>query len=212
MRLPLGGRKHMETSMKKLALSCLLPVLALTACQADPAEIADLRADVDALKLEVFGNPLAYCPEADSLTDTSAYQAALNGLPDAELETEEWHKLNADRDGVITLTSGLKYSVIQEGIENGISPVGSQQVTVNYHGFFRDGKTFDSSYDRGQSLDFPANGVISGWVEALQQMKPCEARTLYVPSNLAYGEKGRGGIPADATLMFHVQLLKVAVN
>ena len=197
--------------MKKLALSCLIPVLALTAC-VDPAEIESLRADVDALKLETYGDPLAYCPKADRIADISAYAASIENLPDAELETAEWHKLNAEREGVITLTSGLQYSVVQDGIEDGLSPVGSELVTVKYHGFFRDGSRFDSSYERGESLDFPANGVIKGWVEALQQMKPCEARTLYVPSNLAYGEKGRGGIPENATLMFHVQLLKVVKN
>lgn len=209
MRLPLGGRNNMETSMKKLALSYILPILALTACQADPAELQALRADVDALKLEVFGDPLATCPETNHFADISAYEEVMGALPDAELEPEEWHKLNAERDGVVTLPSGLQYTVVQTGIADGPSPVGGQTVDVNYHGFFRDGTTFDSSYNRGESLEFPANGVIRGWVESLQQMKPCEARTLYVPSRLAYGEQGRGGIPANATLLFHVQLLSV---
>ena len=195
--------------MKKLALSCLLPAFILMGCQPAPAEYEALRADVDALKLEVFGNPLANCPADQHLANTDAYVEVLGELPAADLEPEEWHKLNAERDGVITLPSGLQYSVVKSGNSDGPSPSGSQQVEVNYHGFFRDGNKFDSSYDRGNSLDFPANGVIPGWVEALNAMKPCDAWTLYIPSNLAYGEKGRGGIPANATLLFHVQLLAV---
>jgi len=195
--------------MKKIALSCLLPAIVLMGCQPAPAEYEALRADVDALKLEVFGDPLASCSADQRLADTKTYAASLEGLPAADLEPEEWHKLNAERDGVITLPSGLQYSVVQSGNTDGPSPTGSQLVEVNYHGFFRDGKTFDSSYTRGQSLDFPANGVIRGWVEALGKMKPCDAWTLYIPGDLAYGETGRGGIPANATLLFNVQLLEV---
>lgn len=195
--------------MKNFALSLAFAALALTACQAEPADLRELRADVDALKLEVFGDPLATCPDASHIADITGYESTLAGLPDPELEPEEWHAANAERDGVITLPSGLQYSVAQDGLAAGPSPEGSQIVEVNYHGFFRDGNTFDSSYDRGQPLEFPVNGVIRGWVEALGQMKPCEARTLYVPGKLAYGEAGRGGIPSNATLLFHVQLLAV---
>lgn len=195
--------------MKKLALSCLIPVFALMGCQADSAEIKELRADVDALKLEVFGNPLGSCPADQRLEDTTSYDAVLGELPDAQLEPEEWHKLNAERDGVITLPSGLQYSVVRSGNSGGPSPVGSQTIEVNYHGFFRDGSTFDSSYDRGQSIEFPANGVIRGWIEGLGEMKPCDAWTLYIPGDLAYGSNGRGSIPGNATLLFHVQLLAV---
>ena len=199
----------MEISMKKIALSCILPALALMGCQPNSAEIDALRADVDALKLEVFGNPLAACPAAEHLNDTAKYEATLGELPDAELDPDEWHKQNAERDGVITLPSGLQYSVVQSGNTKGPSPVGSQKIEVNYHGFFPNGDSFDSSYDRGIPLEFPANGVIRGWIEALGKMKPCDAWTLYIPGDLAYGSNGRGGIPPNATLLFHVQLLGV---
>ncbi len=195
--------------MKKLALTALVSAIALTACQADSAEIQDLRADVDALKLEVFGDPLAECPADQHLADITSYEAVLGTLPDAELEPEEWHKQNAERDGVITLPSGLQYSVIQSGNPDAPSPVGSQNIEVNYHGFFPNGETFDSSYDRKSPISFPANGVIAGWIEGLGKMKPCDAWTLYVPGDLAYGSRGRGGIPPNATLLFHVQLLGV---
>lgn len=195
--------------MKKLALSCLIPVIALLGCQQNSADVEALRADVDALKLEVFGDPLATCPTDDHLADISTYQDVLGELPDAELEAEEWHKLNAERDGVITLPSGLQYSVVKSGNPDGPSPVGSEVIEVNYHGFFPNGEKFDSSYDRGEPIEFPANGVIKGWIEALGQMKPCDAWTLYIPGDLAYGPRGRGGIPENATLLFHVQLLGV---
>lgn len=195
--------------MKKLALTALASAIALTACQPNNADIDALRADVDALKLEVFGDPLAVCPTDQELGDIAAYKDVLGELPDAELEPEEWHKQNAERDGVITLPSGLQYSVVQSGNPDAPSPVGSQKIKVNYHGFFRDGETFDSSYDRGSPIEFPANGVIQGWIEGLGKMKPCDAWTLYIPGDLAYGSRGRGSIPANATLLFHVQLLGV---
>jgi FKBP-type peptidyl-prolyl cis-trans isomerase len=197
--------------MKKL-LAMSLGTLALAACQpatSDNAEIKALRADVDALKLEVFGDPLAQCPQDKWLEGIDAYAATLEGLPDAELEPEAWHTSNGAREGVETTDSGLQYTVVQTGNANAPSPVGGQIVTVNYHGIFPNGDKFDSSYDRSEPSEFPANRVIRGWVEALQDMKPCEARTLYIPGDLAYGEQGRPGIPSNATLVFHVQLLGI---
>ena len=99
--------------------------------------------------------------------------------------------------------------MVQAGLDDGASPIGGEYVTVHYHGYFLDGNVFDSSYDRGETIDFPANGVIPGWVEALQDMKTCEARTLYIPGDLAYGKRGNRGIPPNATLLFNVQLIAV---
>ena len=97
----------------------------------------------------------------------------------------------------------------RQGLDDGASPEGSEMVTVHYHGYFPDGSVFDSSYERGETIEFPADGVIQGWIESLQDMKVCEARTLYIPGDLAYGPQGRPGIPADATLLFNVQLVGV---
>lgn len=199
--------------MKKSILLAGLTALVFSACQAptggQQADIKALRADVDALKIEVFGDPLLKCGDDKILSGIDAYAATKEGLPDATLEPEAWHTSNGLRDKVVTTKSGLQYSVVQQGNSEAPSPVGSQTIKVNYHGFFPDGKTFDSSYDRGEPIEFPANGVIKGWVEALADMKPCEARTLYIPGSLAYGEKGRASIPANATLLFHVQLLGI---
>jgi FKBP-type peptidyl-prolyl cis-trans isomerase FklB len=109
----------------------------------------------------------------------------------------------------MTLKSGLQYKIVNEGISNGISPIGPQVIRANYHGYFPDGNIFDSSYERGQPLEYNANAFIKGWNEALSLMKPCSAWILYVPGDLAYGPAGRPGIPANATLIFNMQLLEV---
>jgi len=124
-------------------------------------------------------------------------------------EGEEFLARNKKKEGVITLPSGLQYKVITEG--KGKSPKLTDTVTVNYRGTLIDGTEFDSSYKRGQPATFPVNGVIRGWVEALQLMKEGSKLELYVPSNLAYGERAAGGaIGPNATLIFEVELLKVA--
>lgn len=116
---------------------------------------------------------------------------------------------NAKEADVTTTASGLQYRVIQAGLENGAVAAPGQTIAANYHGFFIDGEVFDSSYTRGQPLVGPSNGFIKGWNEALGEMKVCEARTLYIPFDLAYGPRGRGSIPGGATLLFHMQLLGV---
>jgi len=116
---------------------------------------------------------------------------------------------NATSDGVITSESGLQYKVIQPGLENGAQATPGQGIAAHYHGFFIDKEVFDSSYQRGNPLTGPSNGFIKGWNEALGEMKVCEARTLFINSDLAYGDNGRGGIPGGATLLFNMQLLAV---
>lgn len=202
----------MKMNFKTPALmAACVSAMALAACQpgGNEAEVKELRKDVDALKVEVFGDPLAVCGEENILADVSAYAATLEGLPAADQEPEAWHLANGARKDVITTKSGLQYSVVKKGNEKAPTPEGGQMIEVNYHGFFPDGKKFDSSYDRGQPAEFPANRVIRGWVEALADMKPCEARTLYIPGDLAYGKNGRAEIPPNATLIFHVQLLGI---
>ena len=89
-------------------------------------------------------------------------------------------------------------------------PKETDQVTDHYHGTLIDGTVFDSSVERGQPATFPVNGVIPGWVEALQLMKPGAKYKLFIPSNLAYGERGAGGsIGPNATLIFEVELISI---
>ena len=116
---------------------------------------------------------------------------------------------NAKRVGVVTTATGLQYEVLTEG--SGDSPKETDQVTVHYHGTLIDGTVFDSSVERGQPATFPVNGVIPGWVEALQLMNPGAKFKLFIPSNLAYGERGAGGaIGPNATLIFEVELISIS--
>jgi FKBP-type peptidyl-prolyl cis-trans isomerase FklB len=115
---------------------------------------------------------------------------------------------NAERDGVVTLDSGLQYEVLKAG--DGEKPTADSTVRTHYHGTLMNGEVFDSSYDRGQPAEFPVNGVIKGWTEALQLMPVGSKWKLFVPSELAYGEQGAGGsIGPYETLVFDVELLNI---
>ena len=115
---------------------------------------------------------------------------------------------NGKKQGVITLPSGLQYMVIKEG--TGPKPTAEDKVTTHYHGTLIDGKVFDSSVDRGQPVTFAVNGVIPGWTEALQLMPVDSKWKLFIPSNLAYGERGAGGdIGPNETLIFDVELISI---
>lgn len=121
---------------------------------------------------------------------------------------EAFLKENASKEGVKTLPSGLQYKHIKEG--SGKSPKASDTVKVHYRGTLIDGTEFDSSYKRNEPIEFPLSGVIKGWTEGVQLMKEGGKIMLYIPSHLAYGERGAGGvIPPNATLVFEVELLKV---
>jgi FKBP-type peptidyl-prolyl cis-trans isomerase FklB len=116
---------------------------------------------------------------------------------------------NKKKDGVITLPSGLQYKVVKEGTGN--MPKLTDTVTVNYKGNLLDGTEFDSSYKRGEPVTFPVNGVIPGWTEALQKMKVGSKWQLFVPSSLAYGERGAGNvIGPNAALLFDVELISIS--
>jgi FKBP-type peptidyl-prolyl cis-trans isomerase FklB len=115
---------------------------------------------------------------------------------------------NKAKSGVVTLPSGLQYSVIEAG--KGKKPTASDMVTVDYEGKLLNDQVFDSSYKRGQPASFPVNGVIAGWQEALQLMNEGSTWMLYIPPNLAYGEAGAGpAIGPNETLVFKVHLIKV---
>lgn len=115
---------------------------------------------------------------------------------------------NKSKDGVVALESGLQYKILKEG--NGVKPVATDKVKVNYRGTLIDGTEFDSSYKRGEPVTFPANRVIKGWTEALQLMPVGSKWELYIPSDLAYGQRGAGAeIGPNSTLIFQVELLEI---
>ena len=114
----------------------------------------------------------------------------------------------APAQGPVTTKSGLIYKSIKEG--TGAAPAATDTVKVHYNGTLIDGTVFDSSVDRGQPASFPVSGVIPGWTEALQLMNVGSKWKLFVPSNLAYGERGAGAqIGPNTTLIFEVELLSI---
>lgn len=122
---------------------------------------------------------------------------------------EAFLKENAKKEGVKTTASGLQYSVTKEG--TGKSPKATDTVKVNYEGKLIDGTVFDSSYKRGEPIEFPLNRVIPGWTEGVQLMKEGATYEFVIPYKLAYGERGTPGgpIPPNATLIFKVELIQV---
>jgi FKBP-type peptidyl-prolyl cis-trans isomerase FklB len=125
-----------------------------------------------------------------------------------KVEGEAFLAANGKKPGIKTTASGLQYQVIKDG--TGKTPKPTDKVTTHYRGTLISGKQFDSSYDRGQPATFPVNGVIAGWTEALQLMKEGAKWKLFIPSDLAYGERGAGAdIPPNSTLIFEIELIKV---
>ena len=115
---------------------------------------------------------------------------------------------NGKKDGVKTTDSGLQYRVITEG--DGPKPGPMDKVRVHYAGRLVSGQEFDSSYKRGEPIEFPLNAVIAGWSEGVQLMQEGAKYEFAIPSQLGYGASGAGGvIPGNATLVFEVELLKV---
>ena len=114
---------------------------------------------------------------------------------------------NATKPGVVTLPSGLQYKILVAG--TGPKPTADDRVVCNYRGMLLDNTEFDSSYKRGQPVTFPVTGVIKGWTEALQLMPVGSKWQLFIPADLAYGERGQATIEPNATLVFEVELLSI---
>ncbi len=126
----------------------------------------------------------------------------------ARKEGEAFLAENKTKEGVVTLPSGLQYKIETEG--TGPKPTANDTVTCNYRGTLLNGKEFDSSYKRGEPTSFPVNGVIKGWTEALQLMPVGSKWQLFIPADMAYGDRGAGGdIGPGETLIFEVELLSI---
>lgn len=126
-------------------------------------------------------------------------------------EGEAFLKENSAKEGVVTLASGLQYQIIESGDAAGTKPTAASQVTTHYTGHLINGQVFDSSVQRGQPATFPVGGVIAGWTEALQLMVPGDKWKLYIPYDLAYGDRGAGqDIPPFAALIFDIELISVS--
>jgi FKBP-type peptidyl-prolyl cis-trans isomerase FklB len=126
----------------------------------------------------------------------------------ARKDGEAFLAANKSKEGVQTLPDGLQYKVLQQG--SGPKPTANDTVTVNYRGTLISGKEFDSSYKRGQPISFPVGGVIKGWTEALQLMPVGSKWQLFIPADLAYGDRGAGSdIGPGETLIFDVELISI---
>lgn len=160
-----------------------------------------LVGDMPAIEIDDINQAL----QAMHMRAEEAMQAAAKV---AAAEGETFLKDNALRSEVTVLDSGLQYEVITQG--SGEIPTSDKSVRVHYHGELTDGTVFDSSVSRGQPAEFPVTGVIKGWVEALQLMPVGSKWKLYIPHDLAYGERGAGAaIPPFAALVFEVELLDI---
>lgn len=123
-------------------------------------------------------------------------------------EGEVFLRENATKDGVVTTASGLQYMVLEES--DAEKPVATDQVKVHYRGTLLDGTEFDSSYKRGQPASFGLQRVIAGWTEGVQLMSVGSKYRFFIPSSLAYGQRGAGPlIGPNATLIFDVELLEI---
>lgn len=169
----------------------------------------DYVALAEGMKAIIEGaEPMIQPKEAGQILNEFFSQLQENQMKEAKENGAAFLAANGEREGVVTLKSGLQYEVMTEG--NGQKPKATDQVRCHYHGTLIDGTVFDSSVQRGEPAVFPVNGVIAGWVEALQLMPVGSKWKLFIPYNLAYGERGAGNsIPPCAALVFEVELLEI---
>lgn len=138
----------------------------------------------------------------------AAQQQQIEAMAEANLKAgEDYLVANAKKDGVTVTASGLQYRVLTAG--SGDSPQATDTVRVHYEGRLISGDVFDSSYQRGEPVSFPLNGVIPGWSEGVQLMTPGAKYEFTIPAALAYGPSGTGPIPPNSVLVFDVELLEI---
>ena len=199
--------QNLKTEMEKVSYS--LGVSVANSVKAQGLESIDAQAIGQAFADVFEGKELAISEEEANVILQEYFQKLANKTLEANSEAGKvFLAENAKREEVTITSSGLQYEILVEG--EGSSPKATDEVTVHYHGTLIDGSVFDSSVDRGQPATFPVNGVIPGWVEALQLMKPGSKYKLFIPSELAYGERGAGQmIGPNATLIFEVELISI---
>jgi FKBP-type peptidyl-prolyl cis-trans isomerase FklB len=172
----------------------------------------------DSLRLEVFLQAMEDVMVKnhvvmDATTSNNTVNAYVKQKKEAVVKAAkekevEFLTKNAQRKDVKVLPSGLQYRVLQQG--TGPKPVDGQKVTTHYKGTLLDGTVFDSSIDRGQPATFGLNGVIRGWTEILKMMPVGSKYEVFIPFDLAYGERAMGKIQPYSTLIFEIELLEIA--
>lgn len=199
--------KTPETEMEKVSYS--LGVNMASSVKSQGLESIDANAVAKAFNDVFEGNDLDISEE-ESMKILQDFFGKLQAKKSEKANEDGMNYLteNAQKEGVITTESGLQYEVLVSG--KGEKPTTNSQVTVHYHGTLIDGTIFDSSVDRGQPATFGVTQVIKGWTEALQLMSVGDKWKLTIPSNLAYGDQGAGGmIGPGETLIFEVELLSI---
>ncbi len=160
---------------------------------------------------DVFNGKAIALPDAflDKCIGEFQQKASAEKASKAKSEGQKFLAENAKRKGVVTTKSGLQYEVIKTGTDT-TKPKLKDKVKCHYHGTLINGKVFDSSVDRGEPISFAVTGVIAGWTEALQLMTVGSKWKLYIPSELAYGDRQMGAsIPPGSTLIFEVEILGI---
>ena len=199
--------KTPETEMEKVSYS--LGVNMASSVKSQGLDSIDANAVAKAFNDVFQGNDLDISEE-ESMKILQEYFGKIQAEKSAKANEAGAAYLaeNKAKEGVTTTESGLQYEILVSG--NGAKPTTSDQVTVHYHGMLTDGSVFDSSVDRGEPATFGVTQVIKGWTEALQLMSVGDKWKLTIPSNLAYGDQGAGGmIGPGATLVFEVELLSI---
>jgi FKBP-type peptidyl-prolyl cis-trans isomerase FklB len=199
--------KTPETEMEKVSYS--LGINVATGVKAQGLDTIDANAVAKAFNDVFEGNDLDISEE-ESMKVLQDYFGKLQAAKQAQSSEvgSAYLTENAAKEGVITTESGLQYEILTTG--TGAKPTAADQVTVHYHGMLTDGTVFDSSVDRGEPAQFGVTQVIPGWIEALQLMSVGDKWKLTIPSELAYGDRGAGGlIGPGATLVFEVELIGI---
>ena len=172
----------------------------------------DLSAFIAVMVDAISGEP--QMEQAEMMAALQAYMqaqadSAAEALNENLAASETFLTENGQRDGVVTLESGLQYEIMESG-PDGPSPTTSDSVLAHYHGTLTDGSVFDSSVDRGEPATFGVSQVISGWTEALQLMRVGDKWRLYIHPDMAYGEASpTPAIPPNSALIFEVELLEI---
>lgn len=180
----------------------------------NPTSGIDMRALVEGIS-DIINNAEVKMSEQEA-TDTIAVQQQ-EQMNHARMKSEltvmkgnEYREANRALEGVVETESGVQYSVIESGDQGGELPTDQDTVVVHYRGTLIDGTEFDSSYARGEPATFPLNGIIPGWIEVLQLMRPGDKWSVVIPPELAYGERGAGAqIGPQETLVFEIELLEI---
>lgn len=170
----------------------------------------DLNPDIVAAAVkEAFEEKSQFTPEeCQTIVAEISQREQQKAMVENAKEGEAFLAENANKPGVMTTDSGLQYKIIEEG--EGKHPTDTSTVEVHYTGKLLDGSVFDSSVERGETIEFPLNRVIAGWTEGVQLMKPGGKIELYIKPELAYGPTGSGSaIPPNATLIFEVELISI---